>query len=85
LVTCAGHTNDVLTVELGNDPSRFFSGSSDGTIKVWDMKGTCLETFKHPAKPPIDGEDAEEVEEVKVEIVACLAEFKHLCAAATVL
>ncbi|CAN1163370.1 Zinc finger CCCH domain-containing protein 17 [Linum perenne] len=40
-----GHTSSVVSLKFGAD--RVFSGSMDGTIKVWDGSTfQCLETFK---------------------------------------
>ena len=41
---CAGHTDAVRALAVAND--RLFSGSYDGTVKVWDVKTMeCLQTL----------------------------------------
>ena len=47
----SGHTNDVTSVCLSVD-GRCFSGSSDNTIKVWDVAtGACVQTLEGCARP----------------------------------
>ena len=42
----SGHTNDVASVCVSADGSRCISGSSDNTIKVWDVAtGACIQTL----------------------------------------
>eukprot|EP01100_Stratorugosa_tubuloviscum_P013937 TRINITY_DN7189_c0_g1_i1.p1 TRINITY_DN7189_c0_g1~~TRINITY_DN7189_c0_g1_i1.p1 ORF type:complete len:522 (+),score=216.02 TRINITY_DN7189_c0_g1_i1:38-1567(+) len=49
-----GHTSYVNTCIYINDDQRIVSGSSDGTIKIWDNRTTdCLFTFR----PRSDGND----------------------------
>lgn len=44
--TVSGHGSWVLSVAVSPDNERFVSGSSDRTVKVWDMKAKqCLHTF----------------------------------------
>ncbi len=41
---CAGHSDAVRALAVAND--RLFSGSYDGTVKVWDVKTMeCLQTL----------------------------------------
>lgn len=41
---CAGHSDAVRALAVAND--RLFSGSYDGTVKVWDVKSMeCLQTL----------------------------------------
>ena len=37
-LTLRGHTGGVKTLALSADGKRLFSGSSDDTIKVWDLE-----------------------------------------------
>lgn len=47
LLTCRGHTNDVLAVAWVSGGSRLASGSEDHTAKIWDATtGTQLLTYK---------------------------------------
>ena len=42
----SGHFNDVASVCVSADGSRCISGSSDNTIKVWDVAtGACMQTL----------------------------------------
>ena len=43
--TLTGHSNCVVSVELIS-PNRLASGSSDNTIKIWNIdKGKCFRTI----------------------------------------
>jgi WD40 repeat protein/serine/threonine protein kinase len=47
LQTLEGHENNVLSVDLSCDGGLAVTGSSDQTLKLWDVAaGTCLKTFK---------------------------------------
>lgn len=44
--TVSGHGSWVLSVKASSDNNRFASGSSDRTVKLWDLKTRqCLHTF----------------------------------------
>ena len=44
--TLSGHSDRVMSVALSADGSRALSGSSDNTLKLWDLiTGDCLATF----------------------------------------
>ena len=45
--TLEGHRGYVLTLALGHDGTTLYSGSIDGTIKVWKLpEGTCERTLE---------------------------------------
>lgn len=46
IASCAGHTAWVLCVAASPDGVTFATGSSDKTVKIWDMrKHQTLHTF----------------------------------------
>ncbi|KAF3228321.1 hypothetical protein TWF106_007353 [Orbilia oligospora] len=45
LQTFYGHVKDVTSVNISSDGICVVSGSVDGTIKIWDVSGNCLNTF----------------------------------------
>eukprot|EP00123_Amoebidium_parasiticum_P014627 comp22580_c0_seq1/m.34501 comp22580_c0_seq1/g.34501 ORF comp22580_c0_seq1/g.34501 comp22580_c0_seq1/m.34501 type:complete len:512 (-) comp22580_c0_seq1:389-1924(-) len=50
-----GHTGYVNSVTYAGDANQIYSASSDGTVKLWDVKtSTCMQTFK----PSFSGEVA---------------------------
>jgi WD40 repeat protein/formylglycine-generating enzyme required for sulfatase activity/serine/threonine protein kinase len=50
--TFTGHTGDVLAVCLSSDGRYALSGSSDTTLKLWDVAtGKCLRTFEGHSRP----------------------------------
>lgn len=52
LTTLRGHTNEVGTVAFGPDGSWVVSCSSDGTVRMWDLRtGTELRRFEGHTKP----------------------------------
>ncbi|EFJ30597.1 hypothetical protein SELMODRAFT_409107 [Selaginella moellendorffii] len=52
-----GHTSYVNDAIFATEVNRIITASSDGTVKVWDMRTTdCLQTLKPP--PPLRGGDA---------------------------
>ncbi len=45
--TLKGHEKSIFSLSLSEDEQRLFSGSYDGTIKVWDLLSkTCLATLQ---------------------------------------
>lgn len=44
--TLIGHTGIVYSVAISPDGNKFISGSADGTIKIWDLDGNCLNTLQ---------------------------------------
>lgn len=43
-----GHTRTVNSVDINNDMSTIISGSSDGTIKIWDVEsGQLIHSINH--------------------------------------
>jgi WD40 repeat protein/formylglycine-generating enzyme required for sulfatase activity len=52
LQTFTGHTGDVLAVCLSGDQRHALSGSTDTTLKLWELAtGQCLRTFKGHTRP----------------------------------
>lgn len=44
-----GHTSYINTITYSADGAKFVSGSSDGTVRVWDSKTCdCLQSFTPP-------------------------------------
>ena len=47
LKTLKGHSDDVYSVAYSPDGTKIVSGSTDGTIKIWDANtGACLQTLE---------------------------------------
>ena len=45
--TLKGHSSYVNSVAFNHDNTKIVSGSSDNSIKIWDVKrGTCISTLK---------------------------------------
>ncbi len=45
-----GHTDRVSSLALSVDGKRLFSGSGDGTIKVWDVEAELAHAAKQQPK-----------------------------------
>ncbi|KAF3168235.1 hypothetical protein TWF788_010965 [Orbilia oligospora] len=45
LQTFRGHVGNVTSVTISSDGICVVSGSFDGTIRIWDVSGNCLDTF----------------------------------------
>jgi len=46
IVTCQGHTGDVMFLSLAPNKQTFVTGSCDATAKLWDVRtGQCVQTF----------------------------------------
>ena len=39
-LTCEGHTNNVTSLGFQKDGRYLYTGSEDGTVKLWDLKGS---------------------------------------------
>jgi WD40 repeat protein len=47
VATLEGHTFAIFTLRLSEDGNTLYSGSGDGTIKVWDTaSNTCIATLQ---------------------------------------
>jgi WD40 repeat protein len=52
LFTLQGHRDWVRSVAFSPDGERLASGSSDNTVKLWDIRnGECLNTFQGHTNP----------------------------------
>lgn len=78
-----GHRQDVNTVDFFPDGNSFFTGSDDGTVKLFDLRAyRCLNSYK--LSGPLDGADAPGVTAVRSSVsgkyaFAAYDQSPHMC------
>ena len=54
--TLSGHTNMLNALVFSPDGSKLYSGSSDGSVIIWDMSGKMIDSFQPTAANDLPGE-----------------------------
>ena len=55
IVTFEGHTTNVVATGFEHSARWIYSGSEDGTVRIWDMRsGGCQRTYECRAPPSAD-------------------------------
>ena len=49
----SGHTGTVTSIDVSMDKSQFFSGSTDGSVKVWSWEGGNFECVLDSTVSPL--------------------------------